>query len=533
MRALALAALLALTLAASPALAQSHAHAGGGPRLLLLHDSDGRVLVDNLAFFGFALVDESGAPVEHSDHRFTLTQNGRVLLDTPDAHEYDGLFTASYRFLEEGAYEVRAQALDGDRVVAEASFAGEAVAPRGRTIANVTLDAPATLAAGVAAPLVVTVSGGGGLLPHVDALVEVRRAADALLVLRAHLHQHEEPMTFEYAFPTPGDYLVVVTAFNAFPEEGRPEFASSTLAVPLRVGVPQVPPLAAPAPTPLRAAADASAADAPYSLHLTTDPSPLAGERVIGPLTAMRLAALVHDDAAGAAVAHVDFRATLAGPAGVVFASESLHEYDGVHEVLVSGLAPGEYDFALEATHARTGWSDAGATRFRVAPPVVPFTAGVFEVRLAPGTSVVAGEPADLVLTALDALGGPYSHTELDVTAFPPGSGTPQANLKLHTHGSGEYRLTATFPFEGVWRLLVDPTPLEPRPSLAVGPAGPGQPILLDVLVQPPGGFLDGVAPEASASADDDASPIPAPGALAGLAALALVAAASRRRRAP
>lgn len=542
------AALAALVALAPVSLAQEHAH-GEGPRVLLLTDAPegGRALVGGFTHFGFALVGPDGAPIPHTDHRVTLEQNGRLLFETEDAHEYDGLFSLDWTFTEPGPYEVRAQATDGDTVLAEDSFAGVAVPVNGTTSARVNVTAPSTFSTSTASLFSVVVEdvASGAMIQHSDALVEVRRLFDHALVLRAHLHAHLDPMSFAYHFQTPGEYEMRVVGYNAYPDEEVPDFAAvtTTLLFDVAPGLPAPPGgRAAVAPPPLpapgdalerataapRAAAPASSHEANASapaLFVTRDPTPLGGQDVVGPFTQVRLSGLAYDGATGDYLPHVNFAATVRGSDGILFASDTLHEYDGHYEVLVSGLSPGEYDFALTAT--KDAWTGEGASSFRVVPPIVPLSAGPYFLELESVGAPRAGEPVELTFLAKGPTGMPLDHVEVDATVLAAWDAVPLTNFKVHTHDAGDMSARVTFPREGEWLVVADPTTLEPRASYTTTHAGPREPIVFVVNVLP-AEMGDALA----ALADSEKAPavrIPAPGLVAVALAGACVALAVRR----
>ncbi|HWH08107.1 MAG TPA: hypothetical protein VNX21_02840, partial [Candidatus Thermoplasmatota archaeon] len=263
--------------------------------------------------------------------------------------------------------------------------------------------------------------------------------------------------------------------------------------------------------------AQASATLGDLALHAMVDP-----QNQVGVGQAVRLAAAIVN-ATGAPVAHVDFAFTLSGPRGLVFRSESLHEYDGVFEHVLVPDAPGQYDGVLVA---RTDEGDLSTPfQVHVVPPVAPISgAGVGVVTVAGLDALVAGEPAELTFRVAGPQ-GPVQHSEVDVSLYHDDE-APVYAFKLHTHASGETKATLVLPHGGEWRLRVDPLPTLPQAVVFQSPDGPDAPIAFSFAVaDAEAAPLDPVDGAGGPPARD----VPAP--FAALALLALAAAAMLPRR--
>ncbi|HLE97525.1 MAG TPA: hypothetical protein VI997_09160 [Candidatus Thermoplasmatota archaeon] len=472
--------LLSLVLAAAaPALAQTHEHSGEAmPHVLFDLEPSGRAVVGEVSHFGFVLLNAAGYPQVHQDATFSLLQDGSILFESASTHEYDGIFSFDYVFTEAGPYVVQAEWKDQ-----VATFQGDAVQPTS-TVRDARLDlvAPADAVAGepVAFDLGV-VDGAGALVPHSDVVVEAWRGFD--LVLRTHLHTHEDRMSFQYAFPSAGTYTMRFTSYLAFPSEGVADLDAfvTTHEVAVAPGKPVVPtigstttcakdPLAAPEPplAPRAREADPGHAhdneSAPPTFNLTIDPSAL-----IGPATQVRIAGIVQDAATRVPVQHVNFKTEILGPTGVVFASESLHEYDGVFEIAIRPEVVGSYAMELTTTAKRYGLDATGMQMFCVGPPVIPLAAGPMMVMVDGPEAPVAGEPAEFTFAIQNALGVPLAHAEIDLTLVRKTDGLPILTGKVHSHNDGKMHATIAFPQEGEYDLIASPYPLNPTPTLLTG----------------------------------------------------------------
>ncbi|MHB8604010.1 MAG: hypothetical protein ACYDCK_02045 [Thermoplasmatota archaeon] len=538
-------ALAGLAFAQAP---EQHNHTGDGPQMLIVHDGpdDGRALVGDLMHFGFVLADKDGVPIPHHNNEFSVWQNGALLFDTPDAHEYDGIFSFDYVFHNAGPYVVHAWSMVSGAKV-EGNFTGTAydvASLPNATTASLKFTPPAAIAALMPATFTVEVDGPSGpMIDHSDALVEFRRALDDRLVFREHLHAHTDKMAFDFAFPTPGSYTARVIGYLAFPSAKSHPYEAVAKSFPIDVGAPT--PGVALAP-PTVSALPQRPADAPvaapdnhtmamgtdYKLILTTDPTdPLmpgtnGATTIFGPLTTVRLNALIYDPMMRTLVPHVNFDVTLTGPAGSVFASKSLHEYGGAYQLLVSGLDIGQYSVAISASAG--SWKKEGMMQFAIAPPVVPLSggsgaAGPYTVGVAGLDKAAANEPANLTFSVTNPAGLALDHSELEIEAIPPGSALPFAIWKVHTHESGTMNTKIAFPTQGKWTLLVNPNTLEPRPTVTLGPDGPGAPIAFSFTVKP--GIA--LAPASTLAPAESGAATKVPGLDAGVVVLGLGAAAA------
>lgn len=499
--------------------AQEHGHGASSKGMaMVLHDgpADGRAVVGGLTHLGFALLDAEGRLVAHQDAEIVVLQGDDIVFSSASAHEYDGLFSLDLTFTRPGPYQV--VATSGE--MAMTVFEGEAVLPANVTGARVEfVPAPAGTASNAVAGVLGIVDDAGRILPHTDALLEFRTRADERLVARLHTHIHEQPIAFTQALGLPGDYLLRVTAYLAYPTGRAPDVPAVVAEFPLTAGAAGLPGVPAPgaAADPLAPRGATASADG-FTLQGMYDPQPLVG---VG--NPFRLSALVTEDESASPKAHVDFELEVRGPRGVVFSSTSLHEYDGMFEYAYAPDAPGAYDATLTAI--------VGETRLtipyhvQVVPPVLPLGAGPKTVEVEGLDSLVAGIPSELAFR-IAGPDGPLAHSEVDVTVARAGA-APLYQFKLHGHGDGLSRALLLFPEEGEWIVTVDPTPLEPQPALVFGPAGPGAPVVFKAVVAPALAVSgsEGVAPAAT-------GPLAVPGPALGilLGTLAMLAAL---RRAP
>lgn len=506
--ALAAAAFLALLPLAG---AQEHEHAGDKGAALVLVDgpADGRALVGAYTHFGFALLDKEGNPVVHQNAQFNVLQGKDVLFSTTDTHEYDGLFTLDLRFTKPGPYQVIASSGE----MALGVFEGVAVAPTSPVRASIAFEATPTGPAARTFQVSVSVlDERGAIVPHSDAIVEFRDARTGLLQSRSHLHIHEEPIRFLQGFGAVTDVVATVVGYVAFAEETDPQVPAVVAEFPLAVGALSLPgaptPPAAP-PAPLEQVGPKASADG-LTLHAMYDP-----QNQVGVGQTARLAALVTQDATRAPLAHVDFTFVLTGPRGLLFSSDSLHEYDGMFEHVFTPDVPGLYEGVLTA-HEGSGLTVRHT--LLVVPPAVPLLGGTGPIELGVDglERIVAGAPANLTFFARGPA-GPAAHSEVDVTVFHDGE-PPLYQFKLHTHGSGLTNALLLFPHEGEWKIRIDGAPTVPEASVYL-------PALVSfrIAAAAPGGTVP-AAMEGGAAAQ-------VPGAWAALAALALVAAAALARR--
>lgn len=502
--------------------AQEHEHGSGGmPMAVVLHDGpdSGRAVVGGLTHLGFALLDKTGAPIPHQDAKFTLTQAGQVVFSSDSTHEYDGLFSFDVVFPRPGPYEVRVTSGE----LGEGVFVGEAVMPANETEARLLLE-PAPGEGATTRVTAQVVDAAGQLIPHTDVILEVRTREAGRLVTRVHAHIHDEPVVATlpvFARFDDGvdfDYDVHGTAYLAFPTGRGTEFRAVTAVADLDPVTPFPTAGLPPAPTtddPLGQVGP-TASDGGYTLHAMLDP-----QRLVGLDQPVRLAALVVD-ANATPVAHVDFEVQVRGPQGLVFSSQTLHEYDGVFELVQAGRVPGVYEAIVTATRGDVEMSVP--VSWTVAPPVAPLAPGVHTVSMELASEPVAGVAVPLRFLIADAAGIPLAHAEVDV-AIVRGGEAAALQFKLHSHDDGTMAADVAFPAEGLWQVRVDPATLMPQASVIVGPSGPNRPIVFDVEVAPGAPALLSEPIEG----DVGEAPVPAAPLGLGLALLALVAAARRR----
>lgn len=518
MRALSVLLLTSLLLALPGGGAQTHGHGAGGTAMaVVLHDGPdgGRAVVGGLTHFGFALVGTDGRPTEHLDASFEVTQDNVTVFASGDTHEYDGLFSFDVTFLRPGPYRVVARSEGFEAGV----FEGVAVEPVYETSASLVFDLASAPASNAVSGTLSIVDGTGALIPHTDAIVEVRGAPAQRLVSRFHLHVHEEPMAFSFAPGAPGDYTLSAVAYRAFPTGRSADVRAVVAEHAFTVGaaaLPAPPALPSGVPDPL-SPVGASAEGEGYALHGMVDP-----QAQVGVGTPFRLSALAVGPS-GLPQPHVDFELTVTGPVGQVFHSASLHEYDGVFEWVYNPTVPGVYDATLSA---KLGNGTLTVPyQVQVLPPAAPLGAGP-NVLTAKGLDAPrAGVPQEVVF-AIDGPSGPLAHSEVDVTLMRPG-GAPLQQFKLHTHDTGRFTATLLFPEEGDWLVRVDAFPLLPQAAVVQGPDGPGAPVLLKVAVGAAPADASGVL---GAERETGEARVPAP-ALVALLAVALVAAGLRPRR--
>lgn len=514
-----LAALALLTLLApAPAAGQSHEHGAMNAGIAIAHDAppDGRTFVGNVNHFSVIVHGDDAIPDFHQDVPWRATLNGATLAETTvsSGHDYDGVNTFDIVFPAEGAYTVEALDEAGNAV---ATFNGT-VHPAPDRPGAIKLDLPsAPVLAGQPARFTYSVSDGSegaSDLPiaHSDCTFET--LLDGRPEFRAKSHTHEERQQVSYAFAQAGSYTVRVLCFQAYPSLRATLFApvvaeASVMVLPgppanTAAGAPASPP----PPTALNAVVTAPAGDG-MTLVGTFDPY-----TIVGPDTLQHLNVLAVDGT-GQTIQHVDFTAVLDGPAGQVFASDSLHEYDGILEVTTRQLVPGPYTLRVTAE----GGSGTGelAMTYVVAPRAVPLNAGLVGVTLdAPG--VALGEASKWTLAA-GATSGAFAHGELDIRLTAAGSQVPYLQAKLHTHDDGTFPFTVALPTAEPYTLDVLPFPLMAELVL---------PEPVSFTVQPTGGEpIPSMPLTTTGAGSQDAAALPAVVLLAGLAALAV---ALRRR---
>jgi hypothetical protein len=509
-------ALAAAVLAFLPsASAQAHEHGVVNTQIAIAHDvpADGRTFVGNVNHFSVIAHGDDSVPDFHQNIPWRVTLNGLTLVETTatSGHDYDGVNTFDIVFPVAGAYTV--EALDAEGKVA-AMFVGT-VEPASTRTAAIKFDAPSDpVLAGQPARFTYSVSDatqGASDLPiaHSDCTFEV--LSQGRTQFRAKSHTHEDRQQVQYAFAEAGSSTVRVTCFQAFPSARATLFVPVVFEQDLMVlpGPPANTASSMPEPTvpssDLNAVVTAPAGEG-MTLVGTFDPY-----TVVGPDTLQHLNVLAVD-ATGQTIQHVDFTATLDGPAGLVFRSETLHEYDGILEFTTRQATPGFYTLRVTAEGA-SGSGELTMT-YLVAPRAVPLNAGLVAVTLdVPG--IVSGIPAEWRLAA-GATSGPFAHGELEVRLTAAGQTVPYLQAKLHTHADGAFPFTVALPTADAYTLDVMPFPLMPELVL---------PAATSFTVQPAEGAALPVAALPDASQD---APAFAPALLlVGLAGMAL---AVRRR---
>lgn len=509
MRALAAWTVLAALLAAPVAAAQDHAHMAAMPHVVFDGRTSGHAVVGEVTHLGYVLLDEGRAPVPHQDAVFRLVQDDVVLFETVSAHEYDGIFSYDHVFAAPGPYRVEVEWED-----MVANFSGVVVLPKA-TVEGATLDvkAPTEAAAGVPVAFDLAVlDGAGAIVPHSDVIVEAWRAAD--LVLRTHLHTHEERMAFDFAFPSAGSYEMRFTGYIAFPGPDSVDLRAFTTthevavsavgaALPTPSGLCE----ASGGPTSVRRAVSSGSIEVAPRFFTSVDP-----QAANGPLTLARFNGLVVAEEPGVSATeqHVNFVARLTGPRGVVFASETLHEYDGHFELAVRPEVPGSYTLEIEAEDVGKGLQE-----MCVLPPLIPLGVGPYTAGLADADDVVAGVPVELAIT-LDGARDRLAHSEVLLVVVRAADGVAVLDTKLHGH-AGAMTATVTFPEAGDYEVRLVGFPLMGEPVTVTN-------AVFGVTVAA-GAAVAGVVPGAVTGAQG----VPGLGALALLASVAALALARRR----
>ncbi len=503
-----------LTLLLLPA--GSHAATAGeaGPRVVVTHDTpeDGTTYVGNVNHFGWVLFGEDGAPAFHHDAVVEITLDGRTLYKTEPSsgHDYDGVDEIQISFPTTGTYEVSVTIPTGEGEVTD-TFQGQVLAAPDAT-ASLPIDGPETATAGE--PVTFTyelLDADDDRIPHSDVLVQVRDVDQSKEILRVHTHTHEDTQTFQHVFTEPGTYEVVFLGYQAFPSPDSAMFGPVREVHEITVEegeMPDVPAASPGAPTnrPLENRVDAGSNDGPYELWATYDPY-----TSVGVFGRIHLTTVITDAATGDPVPHVDLDASLTGPGGqVLFQSETLHEYDGVFHLAGAYSTPGDY--TLEVTAEKGAWTDTTTHRFSVHPPVVPMAAGPQFATLDHPDTIEAGTPTKLTVKATDEAGRPFDHSEMTVTVRDGTTGLPLLSDKVHTHASGTFPITATFPTQGDYVVEVDGVDLEPTAATQVHGPSADQPPIFDVTVED-GPGLGGPDEQLDAAGDQAPDTVPGPGA--------------------
>jgi hypothetical protein len=525
------AALATLLLLLAPAALAQHEHGMGQAMVVIAHDSapDGREYAGNLAHFEAVLLGPDGTPQFHHNMRIEVRENGALLWSTtPDSgHDYDGVNGFDVVFPVPGTYDITA-ATEGKEGEVLGSFQGYVVAPDPASKATLRLDLPASPAAGALADIKYAVLDAQGQpLPHTDALFEVRMGST--VEFRVHTHGHQGPQELQYAFAESGPHTVRVLAYDAFPSANGPTFPAfeTTKQVDVQPALP-APPGSAPALSPpdakMNDVTTGGSQGGNFTVLTTYDPY-----TSVGPFSQARLSTLVLDPATMQPVQHVNFQATLTDALGrELFRSSSLHEYDGIFELLAGAQSPGQYHLDVQAQQG--AWKGNASVSYTVLPPAEALSAGPQVVDVQGLDQAQSGTPTQVTLFAHDLAGQPFAHSEVDLQVAPAEGGAPFIATKLHTHDDGKFAFNVTFPAAGDYVLRLAPFSLEARPTpVFLGPGlGP-----LDVPVK----VAAGPALPAGQGQPLSATSVPAPQrtpdlapALVALALAGTALAAARRR---
>lgn len=541
-RCLALAILLALVATATVPLA-GQAQETDGPRVVILQDGppDAATYVGQLNTFGWLLFDENGEPSPHHDAVFRVQLNGQTLLETtnPSGHDYDGIDPYQVVFTEPGSYTVSVAVPLSDGGTAEANLTGEVrPAPADAPDHEVHIDAPDQASTGETVTLSYGLHAHDGsekaadddddghdhgdgeasaLLHHTDATVSIREAETNFETFRTHTHGHMGMQSLDHVFEAPGTYEIRVTGYSDNPKgpEIGPVVATHEVTVEGQKAAPVVPTVKK------ENIVHEGEADGDWSIYATYDPY-----TVTGPHGRMRLGTVLVDGS-GDPVPHANFSAKIRGPMGnVVFASEDLHEHDGVLEVITHHPRTGDYTMTVEAD---AGGQTATVThRYAVYPPAIP--SGPVFTTLRGHEDLSAGEPSEVVVRVASAGDQPFIHSEVDYVVRDASTDAPVQTGKLHTHNDGDFPVDLTLPKAGDYVLDLSPTALEPTATPAYYGPEPGTTPTFELSVAPgpglPSGDIDNLD-------DDTASPgasVPSAGLVVALLAVGAAAVVHRRR---
>ncbi len=437
--------------------------------IVILHDvpDDGYTYVGNPVHFGYVILTD-GQTSRHQDGYIRVTQNNVTLYETnaKASHDYNGLNTFVVAFPAVGPYEVYAEIPDGGPVPTRANFTGF-VMPNNNT-RMLHLDVDSSLSQGVGSFTIALNDHTGALLNHSDALFEVRRPGDDWLLFRTHLHTHTEPMALSYRFQEPGEYLIRVVGYNAFPTPDGDHYAPA--ATTLTVDVPAAAPDAGASSVSLPAPKGTN----PFTLLTAIDP-----QRTAQPGSRFIPSVLVQDPTTGAFVPHVNFEALLTDAAGrLLFHSASLHEYDGHFDLVYETTLPGTY--LLQVNVERGDWIARSEIPFIVAEAVphddrVPVgpepggtplltSAGAVVVTAEGLTGLKSGLASHLTFHARNVAGVAAQHTEIDYQVLRTEWGAPVLQNKIHTHGTGDFEVEVNFPDPGEYVLVLDPVTIHGEP---------------------------------------------------------------------
>ncbi len=513
--------LAALVLVLPGSLAQSHEHTGagtGGPIAVVTDLApDGMALVGTPAHFAVVAFGDDLDPDFHQNIPLRVLLDDKILWQTTPAsgHDYDGMADLDIVFPHPGTWRV--EALDDS---------GNVLAHReGTAVAHVTensvqLEAGWTQNGGTLDLEYGLYGEDRALLNHTDVLLEAYR--DGLLVFRTHTHTHTDLQAARLNFIEPGDYVLRQIGYQAYPTATGPAFAPVISEIPFTVATPTPPALAAP-PIPVASAElnrvthgqGADASDGRLQLIGTLDPYV-----IVGPATLQHLNVLVVDPATGTTAQHVNFQAELVGPLGVLFSSDSLHEYDGIYTLATQQTIPGAYELRVRAD--RGDWSDTITLSYLVAPPVAATVLGP-QILTLEAPTLTEGHATNIRLAATGITGQPFAHGELEID-LRDARGLPLLHSKLHAHDDGTFPATLALP-PGDHDLSVTPFPLLPQPVTGYFQDNLGTPLGFTLQSEPnleESHAIDANGPGTGAS-------IPGLGATGILALLATAALLTRR----
>ncbi len=434
--------------------AQDHEHGEAGPVIIATDLGPAMVAhVGSPVHFALVALGDDLDPDFHVDLPVRVSLNNVTLWETTalSGHDYDGINALDVIFPVAGDWEV---AYLKDGAVAHSIHGTVIEAPL--RAAQLLLSGPATAAVGDAASFMLELTDNGRV-NHTDAVFEVYKAGE--LWFRTHTHTHTEAQALKLAFTEPGTYDIRVLGYTAFP--------GSAASVAPVLAMHQVVVSANPARTPSLPATDQptaknavvhGTAEAPYQLIGTFDPFTIVGQRTIQHLNAM-----VIDPETRMPVQHVDFTATLTGPGGVLFSSETLHEYDGIFELALRSSDLGTH--VLTLTASRGDWQGSMTMTYTVAPPVQANVFGPQDVRLTM-PAVQSGVPAAAMFQILGVGDRPFAHGEIEVD-LRDAAGISLIRNKLHTHALGDFPFTFSTAGAGDHVLIASPFPLDPQPVTA------------------------------------------------------------------
>ncbi|MBW3582027.1 MAG: hypothetical protein KY455_02915 [Euryarchaeota archaeon] len=466
--------LLALVAVSLPTSAQDHEHDMSEGMLLIMADlpADGRTVVGDLSHFQYVLLDPDGVPFVHHDFHVDVVLNGISLYATESGHDYDGVGDIDIVFPVAGEYTVTVAVpiTDGELV---ATYEGYVVPAHGKEEATIDAAWPSGVSAKTPATFTYSVvDADGTIIPHTDALVQVRRIADDFLVLEAHTHTHDDAMSFDYAFEKTGKHEVRIVGYTAFPDKSATVFdpvvvkkvidvTEATYGTPLD--------LAQRTERPISGNSNESHAHGGkgYVTHITADPVQGTKDRVAmkptaGPFSQVRASYVVYETPNMTLVQHTNHVAKLTGPYGTVFESSSLHEYDGVLTLMSANQALGDYTW--EFSGQQGDWTDAKSYTYHVAPANLPLQAGPQFIDVTGTEQLTVAAPRSVEFFVHGPGDVPFMHSEVAFEVQDE-EGMPLLRHKLHTHATGTFAFQAAMHTEGKHILRVDPFDIHGSPT--------------------------------------------------------------------